>query len=70
MAFVYKQATVAGLDLLTETRVRVLLAANGLPDHTDMEEVRRQTRRYYQTALPDGSHIVYLVFDGSRFAGA
>lgn len=70
MAFVYKQATVTDLDLLTETRVRVLLAANGLPDHTDMEEVRRQTRRYYQTALPDGSHIAYLVFDGSRFAGA
>ena len=70
MAFIYKQATVTDLDLLTETRVQVLLAANGLPDHTDMEEVRRQTRRYYQTALPDGSHIAYLVFDGSRFAGA
>ena len=37
MAFVYKQATVADLDLLTETRVRVLLAANVIPDHTDME---------------------------------
>lgn len=70
MAFIYKQATAADLDLLTETRVQVLLAANGLPDHTDMEEVRRQTRRYYQTALPDGSHIAYLVFDDSRLAGA
>lgn len=34
-----------------------------------MEEVEKQSLRYYQKALADGSHTAYLVFDGDRVVG-
>lgn len=68
---IYKRAAEEDLELLTETRIEVLLAANALPEGTDMNEVRRETRRYYQRALSDGTHVAYLVLEeGGRFAGA
>lgn len=70
MDLTYKKASLDDLELLTETRIEVLLAANGLPEGTDMDEVREETRRYYERALPAGSHAAYLVLDGDRFAGA
>lgn len=71
MDLTYKRASLDDLELLTETRIEVLLAANGLPEGTDMDEVRRETRRYYQRALSDGTHVAYLVLEeGGRFAGA
>ena len=70
MDLTYKRATIEDIDMLTKTRVEVLMAANKLPDDTDMSEVEAQSFRYYQKALCDGSHIAYLVFDGSRFVGA
>ena len=66
----YKRATLEDIDILTETRIEVLRAANKLPADTDMSEVERQSYNYYQKALCDGSHIAYLVFDGNRFVGA
>lgn len=68
--YTWKKAGLSDLELLTETRIQVLLAANRLPGSTDMSEVRRGTRRYYEEALADGSHTAYLVFDGDRFIGA
>lgn len=70
MDLIYKKASLDDLELLTETRIEVLLAANGLPEGTDMNEVREETRRYYERALPAGTHAAYLVLDGDRFAGA
>lgn len=70
MDFVYRKAGTEDLDILTETRIEVLLAANGLPGGTDMSQVREQTRRYYETALAGGTHAAYLVFDGRCLAGA
>lgn len=70
MDLTYKRATLEDLELLTETRIEVLRAANGLPEDTEMDEVKRETRLYYQRALLDGSHAAYLVLDGDRFAGA
>lgn len=70
MDLTYKRASIDDLDILTETRIEVLRAANGLPEGTDMDEVKRQTIRYYKKALLDGTHIAYLVFDGEFFAGA
>lgn len=70
MDLTYKKASLDDLELLTETRIEVLLAANGLPEGTDMDEVREETRRYYERALPAGTHAAYLVLDGDRFAGA
>ncbi|MCM1525624.1 MAG: GNAT family N-acetyltransferase [Bacteroides sp.] len=57
------------IDLLTETRIEVLRAANGLSDDTDMSEAKEQSYRYYKRALHDGTHIAYLVFDGDRLVG-
>lgn len=66
----YKKATLEDIDVLTETRIEVLRAANKLSDDADMTEVEKQSYNYYQRAICDGSHIAYLVFDGSRFIGA
>ena len=66
----YKKAAIDDLDILTETRIEVLRAANKLSDDMDMSEVKEQTYAYYEKALRDGTHIAYLVFDGKRFAGA
>ena len=66
----YRKATAADIELLIRTRIEVLLAANGLPDDTDMGEVEKQSRIYYEHAIPDGTHTAFLAFDGDRFVGA
>ena len=66
----YRKAGTEDLDLLVETRIEVLRAANRLSDDTDMKQVEEQSRLYYQEALKDGTHTAVLVFDGDRFAGA
>ena len=70
MALEYKRATLADLDILTETRIEVLRAANRLDASADMTQVERATLAYYRSALADGSHTAYLVFDGDVFVGA
>lgn len=70
MDLLFKQATLKDLELLTETRVEVLRAANRLADDADMGEVKKQSYKYYEKALSEGSHIGYLVFDGEHFIGA
>ncbi len=70
MELTYKRASIGDVELLTKTRVEVLRSANQLPADADMSEVEEETRRYYQKALCDGTHIAYLVFDGAHFAGA
>ena len=69
-ALEYRRASLADLDLLTQTRDAVLRAPNHLTDDTDMSEVERQSREYYAEALADDAHAAYLVFDGDRFVGA
>ena len=69
MELKYHKAALDDLELLVDTRIQVLRAANQLPGDTDMREVRAQSFRYYQNALRDGTHIAYLVFDGKQFAG-
>ncbi len=66
----FRKATVTDLDLLVTTRIEVLRAANGLTNDTDMSEIERQSRAYYEKAIPDGSHTAVLVFDHDRFIGA
>lgn len=69
MNLTYKKATLEDIDILTETRIEVLRAANKLSVDADMSEVERQSYSYYQKALYDGSHIAYLVYDESRCVG-
>ena len=69
-ALTYRKASIEDLELLTETRVEVLRAANCLSGDADMSEVREQSYRYYQRALCEGTHTAYLALDGEQFAGA
>ncbi len=66
----YRKADTEDLDLLVQTRIEVLRAANRLSDDADMREVGERSRLYYRQSLRDGSHTAFLVFDGERFAGA
>lgn len=70
MALTYKKATLEDLEILTETRICVLRAANKLTDDVDMTEVREQSYAYYKKALSDDTHVAYLVFDKDAFVGA
>ena len=70
MEFVYKKAEIKDMELLLETRIEVLRAANKLDDTVDMEAVRNYSRCYYQRALEDGSHVAILVFHEKEFVGA
>ena len=70
MDLTYKKATLGDIDLLTETRIIILKAANQLSDEVDMSEVKKEAYHYYQKALHDDRHVAYLVFDGKRFVGA
>lgn len=65
----YKKATVADIDVLVKSRIEVLISANSLPLGTDMSDIEKQSYDYYATALRDGTHIAYLVFDGHRLVG-
>lgn len=70
MSIEYRRATPGMIDLLVETRIEVLRAANRLDEGEDMSRVERESRTYYLRALADGSHTGYLAFDGDRFVGA
>lgn len=70
MALSYRKATLADLEILTETRIEVLCAANKLSDDVDMSEVKKQSFEYYQNALLNNSHLAYLIFDEETFVGA
>lgn len=70
MGITYKRATLEDIDVLTETRVTVLRAANKLSDDVDMCEVRERSYDYYRRSLCDNSHVAYLAFDGDTVVGA
>lgn len=70
MNYTFKKASIADLDMLVETRIKVLRAANLLDNQVDMSEVETESREYYEKALRDGSHTAYLVFDVDKFIGA
>lgn len=69
MNLTYKRATIEDINILTETRIEVLRAANKLSDDIDMSEVEKQSYDYYEKALCDGTHIAYLIFDENCFVG-
>lgn len=66
----YRKATIDDLEILTETRIEVLRAANQLGNDVDMSEVKKQSFKYYQNALKENVHLAYLIFDESIFVGA
>lgn len=62
MAFLYKRATIEDLDILTETRIEILRAANQLSQDVDMTEVEEQSYEYYKGLFVMGAirHIWFL----------
>ncbi len=70
MDFVYKKADLDDLELLIQTRIEVLRAANQLDDTVDMTIVGQESRHYYMDALTSDRHTAYLVFDSGQFIGA
>lgn len=70
MNLIYRKATIEDIDILTETRVEVLRAANKLSTDANMDEVRKQSYGYYKKALCDDTHIAYLIFDETQVVGA
>lgn len=69
MELIYQKASLKDIDLLTEIRIQVLRAANGLTGEEDMEEVKKQSYQYYKQALKDGTTVAYFVLDGEQIAG-
>ena len=49
MQFTYKKATIQDIDILVETRIEVLRAANKLDATVDMKEVEKQSFEYYKS---------------------
>ncbi len=70
MQFTYKKATAEDIDILVETRIEVLRAANKLDAAVDMKEVEKQSYEYYKSSLTENMHTAYLVYCGDRFIGA
>lgn len=64
MELQWKWAGAEEIELLVQTRIRVLRAANGLGNNVDMTQVESRTRAYYQQA--GDSHAALLVYDGDR----
>ena len=69
MNLTYKRATIEDIDILTETRIEVLRAANKLSYDIDMSEVKKQSYGYYKKALCNDTHIAYLIFNENCFVG-
>lgn len=70
MAYIYKKATIDDLEILTETRIEVLRAANQLNETVDMSEVKKKSYEYYKEALKNNTHTAYLVYYEKEFVGA
>ena len=70
MDFIYKKARIDDIEILSETRIEVLRAANNLSNDIDMSVVKKESYEYYKEALSDESHIAYLVFNGDIIVGA
>lgn len=70
MELKFRKAGIEDLSELIAIRIRALRAANDLSDDADMSEVEKEIFRYYQEALPSGSHSAYLIYDGDKIIGS
>lgn len=66
----FRVATLDDLDLLTESRIEVLRAANKLDDSADMKEVEKESYEYYKKSLANNTHFAILVMEDDKFIGA
>ncbi len=64
-----QKATLADIDFLMDWRMTVLREVFTVPDETPLNELERENRRYYQTALQNDTHIACFACDGNRVIG-
>lgn len=69
MALKWKTACPDDLETLVASRLMVLRAANRLSEKADLSEVERQSRAYYEQALPGDTHVALLAYDGETLVG-
>lgn len=70
MKLQYRRAEPEDLELVVETRLEVLRAANGLPEDAPLPEVEAESRAYFRRALGSGEALVELAFAGAEFVAA
>lgn len=69
MKLVFKKASIADIELLTESRIEVVRSVYELDDSVNTSEIEKQSNDYYKEHLPNGEHIAYLIFDNDTFIG-
>ncbi len=67
--YYYRRADLDDLEVLVESRLETLRAANGLGKDADLGEVREKSVKYYRESLESGMHVAYLVYDAYRLIG-
>lgn len=66
MAIEWKRADLGQLEELVALRLRVLRAANLLPEDTPMPDIEAATRQYYRQALQDETCVILTATDGEQ----
>lgn len=64
-----RKAELSDLDLLLKWRMTVLREVFSIPADRPTDELERENRRYYETALPDGAHIACFARSGDEIVG-
>lgn len=69
MIITYKQATIQDVDLLVNSRIDLLKAANHLENNESLDLVAKQLRNYYTLSIPSGNYIAYLAYHEDIWVG-
>lgn len=64
-----RKAELSDLDLLLKWRMTVLREVFSIPADHPTEDLERENCRYYQTALPAGTHIACFACAGHQIVG-
>lgn len=66
MEYKYRIAKKSDLEILTELRKDVLIAANKLDCNQDMTDVRKKTSEYYKENLVSDNHFAIIATDEGK----
>lgn len=69
MEFEIRKADLDHLDLLIEWRMTVLREVFSILPHVPMENLERESRIYYQTALKTGAHTACFAYADHKIVG-
>lgn len=66
---IFKKASIKDIEILTQTRVEVLRAANKLSEDVDISMVEKESYAYYEDCFEEDSHVAYIVYENNKFVG-